>query len=478
MCAALSSSYLNEKLSARVRSEHRTIFYYLLVMNVISISLIIVLNFGNFENHLYYINWVLNFYAGFAVFIGVWVSLKKIFKGSEAKTYASLTIGLIFFFLGEITWTYYQSQFNIDIPYPSLADLFWLIGYIFFIFHIYGTFSFWRYSKKIVNKYIIITSTIISIIAAFMIYIIMPQPNIGPQDALPTTISILYIILDSVMVIPAIAIVAGLRTKDPFFTHWLLMSFFIIFLFSADFGFSYSYTISEEVAANLEWIWDIMFNAAYIFVAIAIVWYQRLVKITYDNIVEATEKGEKSFANMWDKIEPGTTGTGISNSGSSRSGNGIHFQGSENIFTMQPDSPIEMSHCLDKLCQNTHSEILIWYNTNTTIDQILHKNFLEILDSISHINTVKVRILFDKEEKVHIDKPKFPKIEYLYSNQVAKFNNIFFVSDNKYILLVEIDDIKEGKFSCLYSNNEQMVLSYLSIFESNWNLSILREQKV
>lgn len=137
-----------------------------------------------------------------------------------------------------------------------------------------------------------------------------------------------------------------------------------------------------------------------------------------------------------------------------------------------------INHYLDKFCHDTNVEILMWYNTNTPIDHMLHQNLLKILDLLSIIDRVKIRILFGNENKIYIDKQVFSKIEYLYSNQVDRFNNIFFISDNRYILLLETYDTGEGNFSYLYSNNERMVLSYLMIFESNWNLALLKEQKV
>jgi hypothetical protein len=41
------------------------------------------------------------------------------------------SFGLVFWFLCEITWAIYGLGFNVEIPHSSIADAFWLIGYLF-----------------------------------------------------------------------------------------------------------------------------------------------------------------------------------------------------------------------------------------------------------------------------------------------------------------------------------------------------------
>ena len=48
----------------------------------------------------------------------------------------SLTIGLILWLIAEFTWTYYQLLVGIANPFPSVADIFWLAGYPFFLYFV------------------------------------------------------------------------------------------------------------------------------------------------------------------------------------------------------------------------------------------------------------------------------------------------------------------------------------------------------
>ena len=44
-----------------------------------------------------------------------------------------LTIGLGFFMLGEVSWAVQEAVLRIKNPFPSIADIFWLLGYPFLL---------------------------------------------------------------------------------------------------------------------------------------------------------------------------------------------------------------------------------------------------------------------------------------------------------------------------------------------------------
>lgn len=463
-----SSSYLRTETFYKLKSELRWVLALFLILNTVSILSILYFQFSNFENPLYYLNWILNFYAGIAVFTGVSIFLRKILKGIEGRAYTSLTIGLVFFFLGETTWTYYQVQFDLEIPYPSLADLFWLLGYCFFFYHIYGTYSFWKHNRKIDRRKKVITSVIVVIIGSFLIYLTLIDSFLTESNLLTSTISLIYIILDIILVIPAILIVWSLRTKNPFFTHWLLISFFIIFQICGDLGFGYTYTINEEYAANLEWIWDIFFNLAYISIAVALIWYQKLVKLTYKDIIDITEKEKKLLFDMWKSVKPSDNNINIDDSKPSNS---------HSSFKINLKNQDEISQYLEKIVQNTQKQIIIWYN-NKVDNSLKGNSFLSSINQLKKDGNISIRILLPSSYKNNFNINLLSNTIYLYSTQVDKFDNIFIISDNNLILVAELTSGNNKEISSIYSNNKMMILSYMSIFENNWNLALLNEQKI
>ena len=70
----------------------------------------------------------------------------KRYKGSEVfgVAYASLGIGLLFLFVGDTTYLYYEHVLEED-PYPSMADVFFVIYYPFTAYHLIRNI---RYFKK------------------------------------------------------------------------------------------------------------------------------------------------------------------------------------------------------------------------------------------------------------------------------------------------------------------------------------------
>jgi len=92
----------------------------------------------------------------------------KRYRGSEIfmGTYASLGIGFLFLFVGDTTYNYHVYILNED-PYPSIADVFFLLFYPFIIYHLIKNI---RYFKKNLSSGLklgvaILTLTIVSVFA-------------------------------------------------------------------------------------------------------------------------------------------------------------------------------------------------------------------------------------------------------------------------------------------------------------------------
>ncbi len=49
--------------------------------------------------------------------------------GGMSRAYAAYSLGMLFWLIAECIWTLYALVFRIEIPFPSMADVFWLLGY-------------------------------------------------------------------------------------------------------------------------------------------------------------------------------------------------------------------------------------------------------------------------------------------------------------------------------------------------------------
>lgn len=70
--------------------------------------------------------------AGAAVVVSG-ISLQKYWRKREERfsiIWLLFTIRLFFWFIGESVWMGYTLVWNVEVPYPLVADAFWILGYI------------------------------------------------------------------------------------------------------------------------------------------------------------------------------------------------------------------------------------------------------------------------------------------------------------------------------------------------------------
>jgi hypothetical protein len=226
-----------------------------------------------------YTNLTINVTAAIALCAAIIVLTRQI-RGhsSYSKTFGFLAVGVGLWFTAEIIWTYYQLGLGIETPFPSLADGFWLAGYVPLAFHLYRIYN--TVTRKIVEgDTLVVVSAIVAAVLAFLLYLIFGLSG-QHQGVLELTINLAYPVLDAILLIPAIVILWSFRRGEPAYTHWVMISLFIIFIAVADIGFDYALAIDQDSASQQEWIWDMFYNAGYLSIAGALFWYNRYLVLT------------------------------------------------------------------------------------------------------------------------------------------------------------------------------------------------------
>jgi hypothetical protein len=211
--------------------------------------------------------------AGFTLGLCLLIVYRRKIDRLHDKTHVFLTLGVGLWFIAETIYSYYQLGLMITTPFPSLADPFFLAGYVFFGYYFY---SILKLLRKTIQRDVIILVSIA--VAVSITYILNLSFGIGllledNEDMLGTALSITYPILDSILFVPAILVLWSLRKGDLAHTNWILISLFIILNAIGDIGFGYGAvlgTVGEE-----EWIWDIFFYAGYLTLASALFWQSR-----------------------------------------------------------------------------------------------------------------------------------------------------------------------------------------------------------
>jgi hypothetical protein len=199
----------------------------------------------------------------------------KYFGKRRIEGFLPFTIGSFLWVGAELSWAYYREFLGVEVPYPGLADLFWLLGYGFFLIHNYRIISKVREVAHIDKSMIVFASVAVGLTLGYILNLTFGVAEIvsATTDTLSTVVSIFYPIIDGVILIPAVIIFWTLRKTDPLSMHWLLMSISFIMVTIADIGFGYSFALSPEIAGEYEWIWSVFFNACYVFMATGGLWY-------------------------------------------------------------------------------------------------------------------------------------------------------------------------------------------------------------
>lgn len=240
----------------------------LLIFTIIAIVAVnsVVLFAPDIESRNYYGDILGPITASFAVAYGLIIVRRQGFSGMFGRAYAALALGLALWLIAEVLWAYYTIGLQIEVPFPSLADAFWLAGYAPLGYHLLVMAKFYGRIKK--QNLIIVTVATAIFAAAYISNII--ESSALSESFLPLAISVAYPLLDAVLIIPVVLVLLtptrGKLTSIPWiFISWLLTA-------SADAIFGH--TIVSNLAAEIT-VWNLLYNAAYICMASGLYWYNR-----------------------------------------------------------------------------------------------------------------------------------------------------------------------------------------------------------
>ena len=189
-------------------------------------------------------------------------------SGIFGRSYAFLAGGLVLYLVAEILWGYYSIGLGIEVPFPSLADAFWLAAYGPFG---YGLFSLSRlYTKHGKSKMKALAVMSLSV-AAFSSYYVLQLISVSDlTDPIPLAISITYPILDGILLVPALLVIIssgkGYLTSIP----WIFVSWIFTAIADSIFGFTAVTSVAGDVS-----VWNLFYNAAYLSMATGLFWHNR-----------------------------------------------------------------------------------------------------------------------------------------------------------------------------------------------------------
>jgi hypothetical protein len=210
-------------------------------------------------------------FLSFLAFIsGIYAFKLHGFKSLQGKALLYLSIGIFFWFLGETTWGIYEIFLGIKSPFASLADVFWLIGYPFFLI---GLYSLRRLSCSPIKKAKLLFLILIAIfICSFMLYLAFPNltsSELSIQEKFSTSG---YVIGDMlILVFLTFATTNLLQAKT--FKAYSLIIVAIMLMSLADIyymNFSEVYEVGNLI--------DLAWNLGYILLALGFLYHRETIK--------------------------------------------------------------------------------------------------------------------------------------------------------------------------------------------------------
>ena len=248
----------------------------LIVSVAVANSLII---FPDSESRPLFSNVTINAAVAVAFGLSLLVVWRQKLDGLNGRTYAAFAAGLGLWFVAEMLWTYYSLFAGVD-PFPSLADAFWIAGYAPFAYHLMATYRF--FGQAVRPHVIIIVSVAVTLFVGHTSTLVFEAAAATQEDLTATAISVAYLVLDAVLIVPAIIVLASLCQGKLTFTPWIILASSLLVMAAADSGFAYyeAAGMEEEV-----WVWDLLYSTSYIAMAAALSWHYRFF-IYHENKVK------------------------------------------------------------------------------------------------------------------------------------------------------------------------------------------------
>ena len=250
---------------------------------VVIANLIVVSLLSYFPSQHYSITVIaLNVTACIASAAGVITICRYGFNGVHGQSLLFLTLGIVGWFLADLTLAYGHFVYYFEEEQSlvvSVGDLFWIIGYIFLSLHLFSVLRFVQLIQIHALTVIVVIvicglSIAYNIIFPSEILISAEQFMVGETRAgfIDLILSMLYVILDLIFIIPSVIILTASRKDYYNFIPWMLFSLSLLTNAIADEGFVHHFL---EGSTEEMWTWDLFYMTDYILIIGALYWYNK-----------------------------------------------------------------------------------------------------------------------------------------------------------------------------------------------------------
>jgi two-component system, sensor histidine kinase PdtaS len=214
----------------------------------------------------------------------VYATLRSAYYGKRIQmAWMFITLAFTIFAIGDIIWAIYEIGLNLN-PFPSIADIFYLIFYPIFAIGIYflPKFSFNRNEK--IKIFIDLGIIIATLIVIYMTFIIIPTIS-NPTDYFSNIISLIYVIGDLLLFFMVLRLLYS-KFEDNY-TPILLLGMGILVMIITDTIFSYQTLHNTYMSGGLL---DSGWIISYVLVGLAAFMQSSPKKVEFNKFLKLQQK--------------------------------------------------------------------------------------------------------------------------------------------------------------------------------------------
>ncbi len=215
--------------------------------------------------------WILNITAATASILGIIAICRYGIQGLHGKSYLFLALGIITWFSADFTLLYNYYALGLEEQrLVTITDALWFAGYGFLALHLIIVIR--SLHIRIKSKLIIIISIITVIFISYNLVNILSYDIHTDDDFIAIIVTILYPILDFILIVPSSIILVTLRKDYEYNITWSLFSLSLLVNSIADDGY-----VKDFVTGNSEnlWFWELFYITDFIIISGALLWYNK-----------------------------------------------------------------------------------------------------------------------------------------------------------------------------------------------------------
>jgi hypothetical protein len=453
----VAHSSVSDEIYYRMKSQAKSTLLAIIIPSCIAILLFYILTYFHPD-----IFPLLNGLPGVIILSGSVIVVTKLLfhtklERSEIQKFRPLILGIVCFLIGETLYFYQQFFLQIEIPYPSVADVPYLLANLIFSYFLISC-VFSLINRKSLNPLPIILVSPVAILPIYLIFSSAYDLASNVSTVIEFTVNALYYIFDALMLVTAMILILNLKKYDPFIFHWICITVGLILLVIGDVGYTYFSIISESLIEEYEWLWSIVYAIGYLFLGIAIYWFDRIKNTLEDKRINVfLEKDEM------DRLKNSSKNELIADSGTEFSERIIGYEN----FVGKLEDYLERS-----------KEIKILFYDKYWLSDEEVTLILEKIQQRSFVTQIQVNILLPGSEIIFKNIVSYNdnrNISVSFFDRTFSSDSLVFIFEEKYVAIIDRNPKSESidsdtVFYGLITNKDTMVWPHVATFEKIWAL--------